>query len=99
MYKILKLIKILDTLFFMKCLTSIRDSWSFPIQIVLFFTDLLACIILYETHSMPSSSEQKLNKADILQGFLAFYKGFLPNFSRLGSWNVIMFLTLEQVRP
>ena len=32
-----------------------------------------------------------------LQGPLAFYKGFLPNFARLGSWNVIMFLTLEQV--
>eukprot|EP00957_Ditylum_brightwellii_P059230 4495764-Ditylum_brightwellii.AAC.1 len=29
-------------------------------------------------------------------GILAFYKGFLPNFGRLGSWNVIMFLTLEQ---
>lgn len=32
-----------------------------------------------------------------IQGPLAFYKGFLPNFARLGSWNVIMFLTLEQV--
>ncbi|XP_047258940.1 mitochondrial uncoupling protein 2 isoform X8 [Capsicum annuum] len=30
-------------------------------------------------------------------GPLAFYKGFLPSFFRLGSWNVIMFLTLEQV--
>nr|DAD28394.1 TPA_asm: hypothetical protein HUJ06_029862 [Nelumbo nucifera] len=30
-------------------------------------------------------------------GPLAFYKGFIPNFGRLGSWNVIMFLTLEQV--
>ncbi|KAG5017682.1 hypothetical protein JHK82_023284 [Glycine max] len=30
------------------------------------------------------------------EGFLAFYKGFLPNFSRVGAWNVIMFLTLEQ---
>uniref|UniRef100_A0A0C9S1A0 TSA: Wollemia nobilis Ref_Wollemi_Transcript_26018_1362 transcribed RNA sequence n=1 Tax=Wollemia nobilis TaxID=56998 RepID=A0A0C9S1A0_9CONI len=28
----------------------------------------------------------------------AFYKGFVPNFGRLGSWNVIMFLTLEQVK-
>nr|KYP32209.1 hypothetical protein KK1_047155 [Cajanus cajan] len=28
---------------------------------------------------------------------LPFYKGFLPNFGQLGSWNVIMFLTLEQV--
>ncbi|CAD7703682.1 unnamed protein product [Ostreobium quekettii] len=31
-------------------------------------------------------------------GILAFYKGFLPNFGRLGSWNVVMFLTLEQVK-
>jgi Mitochondrial carrier protein len=34
---------------------------------------------------------------DQLQGIFAFYKGFVPNFVRLGSWNVIMFLTLEQV--
>lgn len=34
-----------------------------------------------------------------LQGAGAFYKGFLPNFGRLGSWNVIMFLTFEQVCP
>lgn len=32
------------------------------------------------------------------EGILAFYKGFLPNFGRLGSWNVVMFLTLEQVK-
>ncbi|WOL02028.1 mitochondrial uncoupling protein 1 isoform X1 [Canna indica] len=32
------------------------------------------------------------------EGPLAFYKGFIPNFARLGSWNVIMFLTLEQVK-
>jgi Mitochondrial carrier protein len=31
-------------------------------------------------------------------GPLAFYKGFVPNFGRLGSWNVIMFLTLEQTK-
>lgn len=31
-------------------------------------------------------------------GSLAFYKGFIPNFGRLGSWNVIMFLTLEQAK-
>eukprot|EP00262_Sarcandra_glabra_P003100 TRINITY_DN1357_c0_g1_i1.p1 TRINITY_DN1357_c0_g1~~TRINITY_DN1357_c0_g1_i1.p1 ORF type:complete len:306 (+),score=43.91 TRINITY_DN1357_c0_g1_i1:285-1202(+) len=32
------------------------------------------------------------------EGPLAFYKGFIPNFGRLGSWNVIMFLTLEQAK-
>ena len=31
-------------------------------------------------------------------GITAFYKGFVPNFGRLGSWNVVMFLTLEQVK-
>jgi solute carrier family 25 uncoupling protein 8/9 len=31
-------------------------------------------------------------------GLGAFYKGFIPNFGRLGSWNVVMFLTLEQVK-
>ena len=30
-------------------------------------------------------------------GLKAFYSGFIPNFARLGSWNVCMFLTLEQV--
>jgi len=31
-------------------------------------------------------------------GLGAFYKGFVPNFARLGSWNVVMFMSLEQVR-
>ena len=37
-------------------------------------------------------------KTMVNDGPMAFYKGFLPNFGRLGSWNVIMFLTLEQVK-
>jgi solute carrier family 25 uncoupling protein 8/9 len=32
------------------------------------------------------------------EGPMAFYRGFLPNFARLGGWNVCMFLTLERVR-
>lgn len=32
------------------------------------------------------------------EGLFAFYKGFLPNFGRLGSWNVLMFLTFEHVK-
>ncbi|KAB1203194.1 Mitochondrial uncoupling protein 2 [Morella rubra] len=32
------------------------------------------------------------------EGFLAFYKGFFPNFVRLGTWNVIMFLIFEQAK-
>jgi len=32
------------------------------------------------------------------EGFFAFYKGFIPNVGRLAGWNMIMFLTLEQVK-
>jgi solute carrier family 25 uncoupling protein 8/9 len=32
------------------------------------------------------------------EGPTAFYKGFIPNFMRIGSWNVVMFLTWEQLR-
>ncbi|XP_074834469.1 putative mitochondrial transporter UCP3 isoform X2 [Carettochelys insculpta] len=33
----------------------------------------------------------------ILEGPTAFYKGFMPSFLRLGSWNVVMFVTYEQL--
>lgn len=32
------------------------------------------------------------------EGPTAFYKGFVPNCVRLASWNVAMFLTLEQLK-
>ena len=32
-------------------------------------------------------------------GLGAFYNGFLPNWGRLGVYNVVLFLTLEQVLP
>jgi solute carrier family 25 uncoupling protein 8/9 len=32
------------------------------------------------------------------EGALALYKGFLPNFIRLGGWNVVMFVSLEQIK-
>lgn len=32
------------------------------------------------------------------EGPLAFYKGFTVNFMRIGSWNVAMFLILEQIK-
>ncbi|KFM64393.1 Mitochondrial uncoupling protein 2, partial [Stegodyphus mimosarum] len=31
-------------------------------------------------------------------GFTAFYKGFMPSFIRLGSWNICMFVTFEQLK-
>ncbi len=32
------------------------------------------------------------------EGLATFYKGFTANFMRLGSWNVVMFVTLETVK-
>uniref|UniRef100_F7AQ05 Mitochondrial uncoupling protein 2 n=1 Tax=Xenopus tropicalis TaxID=8364 RepID=F7AQ05_XENTR len=32
------------------------------------------------------------------EGPKAFYKGFMPSFLRLGSWNVVMFVTYEQLK-
>ncbi|KAJ4945081.1 hypothetical protein JOQ06_013619 [Pogonophryne albipinna] len=32
------------------------------------------------------------------EGPSAFYKGFVPSFLRLGSWNVVMFVTFEQIK-
>ena len=32
------------------------------------------------------------------EGPLAFYKGFSANLMRLGSWNVVMFVSLEQIK-
>lgn len=32
------------------------------------------------------------------EGPMAFYKGFVPNFTRLGLWSVICFISLEQFK-
>ncbi|XP_035034326.1 mitochondrial uncoupling protein 2 [Hippoglossus stenolepis] len=32
------------------------------------------------------------------EGPKAFYKGFTPSFLRLGSWNIVMFVTYEQIK-
>lgn len=45
--------------------------------------------------SGPIDCAVKLMKT---QGPTAFYKGFIPNFARIGSWNVITWMTLEQLK-
>ncbi|XP_051257895.1 mitochondrial uncoupling protein 2-like [Dicentrarchus labrax] len=32
------------------------------------------------------------------EGPTSFYKGFMPSFLRLGSWNIVMFVTYEQIK-
>jgi len=39
-----------------------------------------------------------LSKIIKQEGPLALWKGFWPNFARIGSWNIVMFLTFEQLK-
>lgn len=34
----------------------------------------------------------------VKEGPLSFYKGFTANFMRIGCWNIVMFLSLEQIK-
>ncbi|XP_038674589.1 mitochondrial uncoupling protein 2-like [Scyliorhinus canicula] len=52
-------------------------------------------------NSPPGLYRNALNCSFLLltkEGFTAFYKGFMPSFLRLGSWNVVMFVTYEQLK-
>jgi len=52
----------------------------------------------------PDGSRQYRNlihaaiKIPTEEGLRGLYKGFLPNFARIGSWNIVMFMTLEQLK-
>ncbi|XP_030055871.1 mitochondrial uncoupling protein 2 [Microcaecilia unicolor] len=52
-------------------------------------------------NSVPGQYSSALNCAltmGINEGTTAFYKGFMPAFLRLGSWNIVMFVTYEQLK-
>lgn len=52
----------------------------------------------------PTGATEYKNALDCMvqimkkEGPGGFYKGFLPNFGRIGSWNVIMFLSFEHLK-
>ena len=46
------------------------------------------------SQSIPSMIGSMIAK----EGPVSFYKGFTANFMRLGSWNVVMFVSLEQIK-
>ncbi|XP_010773706.1 mitochondrial brown fat uncoupling protein 1 [Notothenia coriiceps] len=52
-------------------------------------------------NSPPGLYKSAINCSWIMmtkEGPSAFYKGFVPSFLRLGSWNVVMFVTFEQIK-
>lgn len=71
-------------------------------EIVLPLTHLPPCPTQYTHHAGNSSKYSGMLDCFVqtarTDGALAFYKGFIPNFARLGSWNVTMFLVYEQTK-
>uniref|UniRef100_A0A3P8SBM7 Dicarboxylate carrier UCP2 n=1 Tax=Amphiprion percula TaxID=161767 RepID=A0A3P8SBM7_AMPPE len=52
-------------------------------------------------NSLPGQYSGAINCALtmlIKEGPTAFYKGFMPSFLRLGSWNIVMFVSYEQIK-
>ncbi|KAL4618167.1 mitochondrial uncoupling protein 2-like [Arapaima gigas] len=52
-------------------------------------------------NSPPGQYRSAVNCAWMMftkEGPTAFYKGFVPSFLRLGSWNVVMFVSFEQLK-
>ncbi|KAG8001858.1 Mitochondrial uncoupling protein 2 [Nibea albiflora] len=52
-------------------------------------------------NSVPGQYSGAMNCAFTMlvkEGPTAFYKGFMPSFLRLGSWNIVMFMSYEQIK-
>ncbi|KAJ8280171.1 hypothetical protein GJAV_G00051390 [Gymnothorax javanicus] len=52
-------------------------------------------------NSTPGQYSSAINCAITMltkEGPTAFYKGFMPSFLRLGSWNIVMFVSYEQIK-
>ncbi|XP_060928526.1 mitochondrial uncoupling protein 2-like [Limanda limanda] len=52
-------------------------------------------------NSVPGQYSGAMNCALTMlvkEGPTAFYKGFVPSFLRLGSWNIVMFVSYEQIK-
>lgn len=61
---------------------------------------LKACVLVNGT-AMPaiySSASDCLIQTVRTEGVMALYKGFIPNWVRLGPWNIIFFMTYEQLK-
>ncbi|XP_044878133.1 mitochondrial uncoupling protein 3-like isoform X2 [Mauremys mutica] len=90
----------------------VRGLWkdTFPCHFIAAFgagfcaTVVASPIDVVKTRYMNSTHGQYRNAFNcmltmvILEGPTAFYKGFMPSFLRLGSWNVVMFVTYEQLK-
>ncbi|KAL8191320.1 UNVERIFIED_CONTAM: Mitochondrial uncoupling protein 3 [Gekko kuhli] len=83
---------------------------NFPCHFVAAFgagfcaTVVASPVDVVKTRYMNSNPGQYKNALNCMltmvmkEGPTAFYKGFMPSFLRLGSWNVVMFVSFEQLK-
>ncbi|XP_039084633.1 mitochondrial uncoupling protein 3 isoform X2 [Hyaena hyaena] len=90
----------------------IRGLWkdNFPCHFISAFgagfcaTVVASPVDVVKTRYMNSPPGQYRSPLDCMlkmvahEGPTAFYKGFTPSFLRLGAWNVVMFVTYEQLK-
>ncbi|XP_048461063.1 brain mitochondrial carrier protein 1 isoform X2 [Rhincodon typus] len=69
---------------------------SNPVDVVR--TRMMNQKVLSGTHVIYKGTLDGLLQTWKTEGFLALYKGFWPNWLRLGPWNIIFFITYEQLR-
>jgi solute carrier family 25 uncoupling protein 8/9 len=61
--------------------------------------DVVSTRIMVRKATGGTGSMVETCKAMILkEGFFSFYQGFIPNFARIGSFNVVLWMSLEQLR-
>uniref|UniRef100_P55916-3 Isoform 3 of Putative mitochondrial transporter UCP3 n=2 Tax=Homo sapiens TaxID=9606 RepID=P55916-3 len=87
-----------------------KGADNFPCHFVSAFgagfcaTVVASPVDVVKTRYMNSPPGQYFSPLDCMikmvaqEGPTAFYKGFTPSFLRLGSWNVVMFVTYEQLK-
>ncbi|KAK6643664.1 UBA domain-containing protein 3 [Polyplax serrata] len=70
-----------------------------------FFTTVVSSPVdVIKTRYMNSPPGQYSNAIDCalktakLEGFTAFYKGFMPSFYRLVTWNIVMWVSYEKLK-
>jgi len=60
--------------------------------------DVLKTRLMNATPGQATGIAAVISDIVMNQGLMTFYKGFTANFMRIGSWNVVMFVTLEQTK-
>jgi len=60
--------------------------------------DVLKTRIMNATPGQATGIGAIVSNIVMKEGLMSFYKGFTANFMRIGSWNVVMFVTLEQTK-